>query len=216
MKTLPPPAARKPVHTRTVTFEGYSREDGLWDVEAEMRDTKAYSMETLDRVALRPGQPIHHMKIRMTLDDDYVIRDLHAVTIDAPFGECQAGVPPLQQMVGVRVGKGWREVIESRLCGGAPICASSCSAWLRPPSRRFRTTESTFADPCRPRTAIRRCSWAVASPGTSTERSSSVWRPCSSAIDGVSFNERVRRAGRPARRAVRRKPLIVSFMGSIL
>jgi hypothetical protein len=121
MKTLPPPAARKPVHTRTVTFEGYSREDGLWDVEAEMRDTKAYAMETLDGAALVPGQPIHHMKIRMTLDDGYVIRDLQAVTIDAPFGECQAGVPPLQQMVGVRIGKGWREVIESRL-GGVRGC----------------------------------------------------------------------------------------------
>ena len=89
-----------------MTFEGYSREDGLWDVEAEVRDTKAYAMGTLDGAALAPGQPIHHMKLRMTLDDGYVIRDLQAVTIDAPFGECQAGVPPLQQMVGVRIGKG--------------------------------------------------------------------------------------------------------------
>ena len=42
---LPPAAARIDAHTRTVTFHAYAREDGLWDIEACMTDTKAYDDE---------------------------------------------------------------------------------------------------------------------------------------------------------------------------
>ena len=40
--TLSTPAPRKHRHTRTIHAEGFLREDGLWDIEARMIDSKTY------------------------------------------------------------------------------------------------------------------------------------------------------------------------------
>ena len=37
---LSTPAPRNPLHTREITFQGYARENGLWDIEAHLRDFK--------------------------------------------------------------------------------------------------------------------------------------------------------------------------------
>ena len=37
---LPPAQARVLSHTRAVTYHGYQRDDGLWDIEAHLRDSK--------------------------------------------------------------------------------------------------------------------------------------------------------------------------------
>ena len=45
-----------------------------------------------------------------------------ATSMDAtPFGECQQGNDPMQQMVGVKLGPGWRQAIE-RALGGVRGC----------------------------------------------------------------------------------------------
>ena len=41
---LPAPQPRTHLHTRSVVYRGYHREDGLWDIEAEMTDTKTYTL----------------------------------------------------------------------------------------------------------------------------------------------------------------------------
>ena len=46
---LTPPADRKPMHTRRIRCEGFSRADGLWDIEAHLIDTKPYDMPNADR-----------------------------------------------------------------------------------------------------------------------------------------------------------------------
>ena len=40
--SLAAPVPRTHVHTRDVQYRGYRREDGLWDIEAELTDTKTY------------------------------------------------------------------------------------------------------------------------------------------------------------------------------
>ena len=37
---LPPAQARTLSHTRAVTYHGYRRDDGLWDIEAHLHDSK--------------------------------------------------------------------------------------------------------------------------------------------------------------------------------
>jgi len=32
---------RRPVHTRSIRVDAFARDDGLWDLEAELVDTKA-------------------------------------------------------------------------------------------------------------------------------------------------------------------------------
>ncbi len=113
---LPAPQARTHLHTRAVVYRGYQREDGLWDIEAEMSDVRTYSMERSER-DVPPGTPIHGMAIRATLDDQMTIREIVTVSDHTPFGECQQGVDPMQQMVGATMGPGWRQAIEKALGG---------------------------------------------------------------------------------------------------
>ena len=118
---LPAPAPRTHLHTRAVVFRGYHREDGLWDIEAEMSDAKTYGFERHERGPMAPGEPIHGMAIRATVDDHMTIRQIASSMDHTPFGECQQGRDPMQQMVGVTMGPGWRQAIE-RALGGIQGC----------------------------------------------------------------------------------------------
>lgn len=114
---LPPPQPRSHVHTRQAVYRGYHREDGLWELEAEMLDTKTYQMERQPRGVMPAGTPVHGMSIRLTLDDHMTIREV-ATSMDAtPFGECQQSNDPMRKMVGVTIGPGWRQAIERALGG---------------------------------------------------------------------------------------------------
>ncbi len=112
---LPTPAPRTHLHTRAVTYRGYHREDGLWDIDAELTDTKAYTLERTERGIMPPGTPVHGMLIRVTVDDHMTIRAIESSMEHTPFGECQQGTPPMQQMVGATLGPGWRQAIDKAL-----------------------------------------------------------------------------------------------------
>lgn len=118
--SLPEPAARTLAHTRQVVFQGYARDDGLWDIEARMIDTKTYPLYA-DRGEVVPGQPIHNIAVRVTVDDAFVIREIAATLDSAPFGECQMAGHPAQKLVGATLGPGWRKHIEEAM-GGVGGC----------------------------------------------------------------------------------------------
>jgi Protein of unknown function (DUF2889) len=112
---------RTPAHTRKVEFRGYHRADGLWDIEAEMSDSKAYTHPTHERGTLKPGEPFHGMAIRLTVDGDMKIVDVAVRMAVAPFAECQQAQPPMRRMIGRTLGRGWRKAIEEAL-GGTQGC----------------------------------------------------------------------------------------------
>ena len=114
---LPPAAARTPVHTRTVVFHGYHREDGLWDIEGQMTDVKAYALETPDRGRLEVGDHIHGMAIRLTVDDKMTIREVAVAMPSTPFPECQQSKAPFDRLIGRTLGPGWRKAIEETMGG---------------------------------------------------------------------------------------------------
>jgi hypothetical protein len=118
---LPSPHLRKHLHRRQVSYDGYLREDGLWDIEARMTDTKAYDMVTRDRGDMPAGTPIHDMYIRATVDDNMTIREIYAVMASRPFAECPQAEDPMQKMVGATMGPGWRHTIEKAI-GGIQGC----------------------------------------------------------------------------------------------
>jgi hypothetical protein len=118
---LPAPAPRRHLHTRAVTYTGFLREDGMWDIEAEMADTKTYGFSRSDGTDMPPGRPIHNMLIRLTVDESMTIREIATAMDHTPFGECQQGNDPMQQMVGANLGPGWRQSIEKAL-GGVRGC----------------------------------------------------------------------------------------------
>ncbi len=119
---LPPPAPREHLHTRTVSYRGYAREDGLWDIEGELVDAKTYPVAMYERGQLPPGEPVHHMVVRVTVDDEFVVRAVATSMDDTPLDECQLAVPPMAGLAGARLGPGWRQAVE-RVLGGTRGCA---------------------------------------------------------------------------------------------
>jgi hypothetical protein len=99
------------VHCRDIRCRGYRRQDGLWDIEARLEDTKTYSFDNRDRAGIASGEPIHAMVIRLTVDDDLVIRAAEASTEHGPFDLCGAITPVFGELVGLVVGPGWRKAV---------------------------------------------------------------------------------------------------------
>ena len=114
---LPPAAARTPVHTRAITYQGFRRDDGLWDFEATIEDRKQHGFTSYDGEPVPPGTPIHRMLVRLTVDDDLVIRDVAAAMQATPYPECQGAAPPVRGLVGARLGRGWRKALDAALGG---------------------------------------------------------------------------------------------------
>jgi hypothetical protein len=108
---LSAPAPRRHLHTRRIACEGYEREDGLWDIEARIVDTKTYAVEEPFRGARASGMPVHDMQLRLTLDRDMVVRGIEVTTNDAPYDACPSVSPNYQALVGAKVGAGWRRAV---------------------------------------------------------------------------------------------------------
>src|SRR5690606_1430612 len=70
MSLSAPVRARQPIHTRSIRVDSYLREDGLWDLQAELVDTKAYDFPIRNGDTHCAGDPVHHMRLRVTIDDD--------------------------------------------------------------------------------------------------------------------------------------------------
>jgi len=119
--SLSAPVAREHLHTRRLEFHGFRRADGLWDIEAHLTDAKTYSFPNKFRGEIKAGEALHDMWLRITLDDDFVVRAIEAVTDAGPFQVCPAVTPNFQKMVGVRIGAGWRRAVRERL-GGVDGC----------------------------------------------------------------------------------------------
>ena len=78
---LSTPVPREEVHNRRISCNGFVREDGLYDIEAELTDNKTYPFPTEFRDDVTPDQFIHHMKVRVTVDRDMKGHAAEALTI---------------------------------------------------------------------------------------------------------------------------------------
>jgi hypothetical protein len=112
---LSPAAARQPIHHRSINCKGYQREDGLWDIEAHLRDNKFVPFHTQTRGDLSPEDAVHDMWIRLTVDDEYLIHDLEAVIDASPFVVCPEITQRFQLLKGLRIGAGWNKMLKELL-----------------------------------------------------------------------------------------------------
>ena len=108
---LPAPAPRKHLHTRTIKCEGFEREDGLFDIEAQIVDVKTYDTEEPYRGTRKAGAPVHDMQLRLTLERDMTVRAIEVTTNSAPYDICPSVAPGYQKLIGARVGGGWRKAV---------------------------------------------------------------------------------------------------------
>jgi hypothetical protein len=112
---------RKKIHRRSIECHGYQREDGLWDIEGHLTDTKTYSFKNRDRGNIAPGEPIHEMWLRLTVDDELLIHAVEAATDWGPFTICPAITEQFKSLEGLRIGPGWRRQVKE-LVGGVNGC----------------------------------------------------------------------------------------------
>jgi Protein of unknown function (DUF2889) len=115
--SLPAPAPRRLLHSRRVVSEGFLREDGLWDLEGELRDTKSYVYEDRERGELPIGQPMHLMRVRLTLDNALVVREVHTDMDQIPFRYCAGATHGAPALVGAMIGPGWRRAVDAHMKG---------------------------------------------------------------------------------------------------
>ncbi len=112
---LSKPESREHVHSRDIQCRGYRREDGLWDIECLMIDTKTYSFGNTDRGTINAGEPIHKMWLRLTVDDGLKIHRAEASTDAGPFSICGDITSSFGVLKGLTIGHGWRKAVLARM-----------------------------------------------------------------------------------------------------
>ena len=118
---LSPPVGRQHLHTRRVTCQGFFRDDGLWDIEGRITDEKTYEHPNEWRGPLCPGDFVHDMSIRLTLDHKFKIVDVEAVTDSSPYSVCGEVTPDFKKLIGLTIGGGFHRAVRERL-GGVHGC----------------------------------------------------------------------------------------------
>lgn len=119
---LSAPAARTLLHHRRIDCHGYRRDDGLWDIEARMEDSKTYAFANRDRGGeIKAGEPLHEMLLRVTIDDDFLVHGVEAVTEHAPYRMCGDIAPVFAGLRGLRIGAGFLGEVRRRF-GGVKGC----------------------------------------------------------------------------------------------
>jgi len=109
------PSKREPLHTRSITVRSYGRDDGLWDLEAELIDTKAYDFPTRSGAPFVAGRHLHHMHLRVTIDADFLIVAAEAAYDAAPYDqECFAIDSAYEGLVGLNLLKNFRGQVKAR------------------------------------------------------------------------------------------------------
>lgn len=112
------PVKRKLAHTRVVTCTGHEREDGLWDIEGQIVDTKPFPIPNKDRGgAIPPGEPLHGMRVRLTIDKEMLVHDAECSIDFAPFHYCDHTASVVPKLVGLRIASGWTQKTKELMKG---------------------------------------------------------------------------------------------------
>ncbi len=159
-------SSRRLLHTRQVLYEGFERDDGLFDIEARLIDTKSYAFAAEGERQWQAGEPIHGMAIRLRIDRLFIVRAIEVSMDHIPHGECAAAQPPMQSVIGCSIRKGWRAAIEERL-GKVQGCAHLRELLFNMGTVAFQTlvSWSSQRDPDTPPAPLGGClAWDPAGP----------------------------------------------------
>ena len=133
-----PTVPRERLHCRSVTFDGYQREDGLYDIEAHLTDVKDHDIALLTGV--RPaGIPVHDMWVRVTIDPAFNIVDIEAVTESMPYpGFCDSIGPDYRKLIGANLVEGFRKRLHD-LMGHTKGCTHITEMLANVPTAAIQT-----------------------------------------------------------------------------
>jgi hypothetical protein len=112
---------RELLHSRDIVLRGYRREDGLYDIEAQLTDTKTVGFANEDRGWVEPGEPLHGMWMRLTVDEDLTIVACEAAIDHSPYAVCPGAAPNFSRLAGLRIKPGFLRHAMARV-GGTQGC----------------------------------------------------------------------------------------------
>ena len=140
---LSPPPERELLHSRDIVLRGYRRADGLYDIEAQLTDTKTYGSANRDRGYIHAGEPIHGMWLRLTVDEQRRIVACEAASDHTPYAICPAAAPNFARLAGLQIKPGFLKEAARRV-GGTLGCTH-----LRELLQQMATTAYQTIDPAR-------------------------------------------------------------------
>jgi len=135
---LSEPTERELLHLRDIAIRGYRRRDGLFDIEAEIVDTKTYGF-TVGLRRVEPGERLHNMVMRMTVDAKLTIVACEAATEFAPFANCGGGAETFGRLAGLTIRSGFLREANARI-GGVDGCTHIRELLQQMATVAFQTT----------------------------------------------------------------------------
>ena len=102
-------------------MRAYARDDALWDLEAELTDTKGRDFPLATGLR-KAGDPVHAMRLVITIDRHLNVVDASAAADWVPYpGHCDAIAPDYRKLVGLNLTQDFRRHVRERL-GGIAGC----------------------------------------------------------------------------------------------
>lgn len=143
---LPPAAvSRKRLQIRSIVIEGWKRDDGLWDIEARLVDTKDHDYPLASGIRLQ-GEPVHEMCVRVTINRDFDIVAAVAASDAVPYPDgCEKIAPTYGQLVGLNLVRGYRKQV-GEMFEGVCGCSHLTELLLGLPAAAIQTFASEMRD----------------------------------------------------------------------
>ena len=108
-------------HHRSIDVRIYARDDGLWEVDAQVRDVRARDAHMATGL-LPAGSPIHDMLLRLVVDAQFNVIESGAQTTARPYpGVCENHGDAYARLAGLNLLQGFRHAVKERL-GGVQGC----------------------------------------------------------------------------------------------
>ncbi|MCY7389831.1 MAG: DUF2889 domain-containing protein [Burkholderiales bacterium] len=109
------------MHRREITVRGYKRDDGMFDIEGHLHDTKDIDFNVASGQR-KAGESLHSMWLRITIDRTLTIVDAEATTDAMPYvGHCDQIAPDYKKLIGLAIRPGFSGRVKE-LLGGTNGC----------------------------------------------------------------------------------------------
>lgn len=117
MSLLSPSPERRPLHRRAIDVQVFARDDGLFEVDATLQDTKSRDIPLAAGIR-RAGEPVHDMLLRLVVDRELNVLEAGSATRWMPYpGACDQHGDAYQRLAGLNLLKGFRQGVKERLAG---------------------------------------------------------------------------------------------------
>ena len=112
--------ARKELHHRRIDLRFYQREDGLYEVEGQLVDTKQHAFRRQLHAEDTPaGAALHDITVTLVIDSALRVHEAMARMRTTPFSVCQGVEQTLAPLKGLTMSNGWNRQVRELLRGAA-------------------------------------------------------------------------------------------------